>query len=143
MRKILIALALVAAGGCTKADNEPGPGGVTVGEARALDEAAEMIDDFLRAQMFFDGQREISAAFHRRIVGDEQAFLPVHAPDAGHHTGLTGHEAGVARLVGLKFVLSLGLFKLGLSGLPRRMSALPLGLADEALGQQVAAEVVV
>ncbi len=44
MRKILIALALVAAGGCTKADNEPGPGGVTVGEARALDEAAEMIE---------------------------------------------------------------------------------------------------
>ena len=44
MRKILIALALVSAGGCTKADNEPGPGGVTVGEARALDEAAEMVE---------------------------------------------------------------------------------------------------
>lgn len=31
--------------GCGKADNEPGPGGVTVGEARALDEAAQMLDE--------------------------------------------------------------------------------------------------
>lgn len=30
--------------GCGKGENEPGPGGVTVGEARALDEAAEMIE---------------------------------------------------------------------------------------------------
>ena len=29
---------------CGQADNDPGPGGVTVGEARALDEAAEMLD---------------------------------------------------------------------------------------------------
>ena len=43
----LIALALalaLALAGCGKADNEPGPGGVTMGEARALDEAAEMIE---------------------------------------------------------------------------------------------------
>lgn len=39
---VLIALALLAA--CGKADNEPGPGGVTVGEARALDEAAAMVE---------------------------------------------------------------------------------------------------
>lgn len=39
----LIAPLLLAA--CDKADNEPGPGGVTVGEARALDRAAEMIED--------------------------------------------------------------------------------------------------
>lgn len=39
---ITIALLLLAA--CGKADNDPGPGGVTVGEARALDEAAEMIE---------------------------------------------------------------------------------------------------
>ena len=31
-------------GGCGAADNDPGPGGVTVGEARALDEAAEIIE---------------------------------------------------------------------------------------------------
>jgi hypothetical protein len=29
---------------CGQADSDPGPGGVTVGEARALDEAAEMIE---------------------------------------------------------------------------------------------------
>jgi hypothetical protein len=38
----LAALTLLAA--CGPADNDPGPGGVTVGEARALDEAAEMLD---------------------------------------------------------------------------------------------------
>ncbi len=35
-------LSLVA---CGPAPNDPGPGGVTVGEARALDEAAEMLDE--------------------------------------------------------------------------------------------------
>lgn len=34
--------ALLAA--CGSSDNDPGPGGVSVGEARALDEAAEMLD---------------------------------------------------------------------------------------------------
>ena len=38
------ALALLALAGCGKADNAPGPGEVTVGEARALDEAAEMLE---------------------------------------------------------------------------------------------------
>lgn len=40
--------AAVAAGllvaSCGPGDNDPGPGGVTIGEARALDEAAEMLD---------------------------------------------------------------------------------------------------
>ncbi|WP_394658221.1 hypothetical protein [uncultured Novosphingobium sp.] len=31
-------------GGCKKADDAAGPGAKTVGEARALDEAAQMID---------------------------------------------------------------------------------------------------
>ena len=43
-RRALPALALAALAGCGPADTDPGPGGVTVGEARALDEAAEMID---------------------------------------------------------------------------------------------------
>jgi hypothetical protein len=38
----LAVFALLAA--CSAADNDPGPGGVTVGEARALDEAAEMLE---------------------------------------------------------------------------------------------------
>ena len=44
MRRVLPLAVLLAAVGCGKSDNEPGPGGVTVGEARALDEAAEMIE---------------------------------------------------------------------------------------------------
>ncbi len=46
MRAALAAATLLPAalclGGCQK-DSDPGPGGVTVGEARALDEAAEML----------------------------------------------------------------------------------------------------
>jgi len=34
----------LALAGCGAGDNDPGPGGVTVGEARALDEAAEMLE---------------------------------------------------------------------------------------------------
>jgi hypothetical protein len=30
---------------CGQGENEPGPGAVTVGEARALDEAAEMLEE--------------------------------------------------------------------------------------------------
>jgi hypothetical protein len=44
MRRSLTLLAVLALAACGKADNAPGPGGVTVGEARALDEAAEMIE---------------------------------------------------------------------------------------------------
>lgn len=48
MRKIgvlMIALAgLAAAAGCSRTDNEPGPGGVTVSEAKALDDAAAMLE---------------------------------------------------------------------------------------------------
>lgn len=36
---------LVALGACGKADTDPGPGGVTMGEARALDKAAAMLDE--------------------------------------------------------------------------------------------------
>jgi hypothetical protein len=36
---------LVLLAACSPADNDPGPGGVTVGEARALDEAAAMIEE--------------------------------------------------------------------------------------------------
>jgi len=39
-----VAVALAIAG-CGSGDDDPGPGGVTVGEARALDEAAEMLDE--------------------------------------------------------------------------------------------------
>lgn len=43
--KTLFALAACALlGACGQSDTDPGPGGVTVGEARALDQAAEMLD---------------------------------------------------------------------------------------------------
>jgi hypothetical protein len=42
---LILALApLFMLAACEKPDNAPGPGGVTMGEARALDEAAQMID---------------------------------------------------------------------------------------------------
>ncbi|MFA7603589.1 MAG: hypothetical protein WCY29_11330 [Novosphingobium sp.] len=48
MRALLTPIALMplvlSLAACGPADNDPGPGGVTVGEARALDEAAEMIE---------------------------------------------------------------------------------------------------
>lgn len=39
-----LAAALLLAG-CGPNDTDPGPGGVTAGEARALDEAAEILDE--------------------------------------------------------------------------------------------------
>ena len=41
---ILTSAALVLVAGCSRTDNEPGPGGVTVSEAKALDDAAEMLE---------------------------------------------------------------------------------------------------
>ena len=40
----IAAIALLCAAGCSRTDNEPGPGGVTVSEAKALDDAAEMLE---------------------------------------------------------------------------------------------------
>ena len=45
----LPAAALFLLTACGSADNEPGPGGVSVGEARALDEAGEMASDTVEA----------------------------------------------------------------------------------------------
>ena len=39
----LVALSLMLVG-CGPGENDPGPGGVTVGEAKALDDAAAMLD---------------------------------------------------------------------------------------------------
>jgi hypothetical protein len=59
MRIVLSSAALLALAACGKADNDPGPGGVTVGEARALDEAAEMLG---QRRMPADALAEPSAA---------------------------------------------------------------------------------
>ncbi|HEY9579851.1 MAG TPA: hypothetical protein VIR65_08290 [Rhizorhapis sp.] len=42
-RSIILAC-LLALPSCGSNDNDPGPGGVTVGEAEALNQAAEMLD---------------------------------------------------------------------------------------------------
>jgi hypothetical protein len=44
MRTIVLSGVLLLLAACGERDTDPGPGGVTVGEARALDEAAEMIE---------------------------------------------------------------------------------------------------
>lgn len=44
-RNRCLLLAVLALSACGKSDSDPGPGGVTVGEARALDEAAAMLDE--------------------------------------------------------------------------------------------------
>ncbi len=43
VRRLAPALALLLIGGCSS-DSDPGPGGVTKGEARQLDAAATMLD---------------------------------------------------------------------------------------------------
>jgi len=45
MRNLVALIALAALAACGKSDSDAGPGGVTVGEARALDEAAEILDE--------------------------------------------------------------------------------------------------
>lgn len=44
MKRITTIIAMLLLAACSPADNDPGPGGVTVGEARALDDAAEMLE---------------------------------------------------------------------------------------------------
>lgn len=44
MRKPTCLLIVVLAAGCGQRDTDPGPGGVTVAEAKALDQAAEMLE---------------------------------------------------------------------------------------------------
>lgn len=43
-RTVLLAACLASASACSRTENEPGPGGVTVSEAKALDQAAEMLE---------------------------------------------------------------------------------------------------
>lgn len=44
MKRIAAFTLVLLLAACGASDNDPGPGGVTVGEARALDEAAEMLE---------------------------------------------------------------------------------------------------
>jgi hypothetical protein len=42
--------------------------------------------DLLRAQVLFDSDREVGAALHGGIVGDDDALPPRHPTDAGNDT---------------------------------------------------------
>lgn len=44
VKGLWLAGAVLALAGCEKPDNAPGPGGLSIGDARALDEAARAID---------------------------------------------------------------------------------------------------
>ena len=55
------AAAALALAGCGN-DNDPGPGGVTVGEARALDEAAEMLEQQRLPDQALSSEGEAPAA---------------------------------------------------------------------------------
>ncbi|KWV85103.1 hypothetical protein PFLmoz3_05251 [Pseudomonas fluorescens] len=48
---------------------------------------AVLLGDGLGAQVFFNGQRVIGAAFDRGIVGHNHAFDAFHPADAGNHPG--------------------------------------------------------
>lgn len=45
MKNIFGIIVIAGLAACGPAPNDPGPGGVTVGEAKALDEAAKMLDE--------------------------------------------------------------------------------------------------
>ena len=47
---------------------------------------AVLTGNLLRPQMLLDRDRIVGAALHGRIVGNDHAFAPAHAPDAGHDT---------------------------------------------------------
>ena len=64
MRNFVPAAALLGLllAGCSRTDNEPGPGGVTVSEAKALDDAAEMLESRDSAPAAADQAPESDAA---------------------------------------------------------------------------------
>lgn len=62
-RAALVLLGPLTLSACGQQDTDPGPGGVTVAEARALDEAAEMLDERrLPVEQLEDGDVEAEAA---------------------------------------------------------------------------------
>lgn len=74
----LTALALLSAlTACGPSDNDPGPGGVTVGEARALDEAAAMIDE---------RQTPAEVLAQQPATGAEPVAEPAQAPEPERET---------------------------------------------------------
>ena len=67
-----VAVTMLAAG-CSRTDNEPGPGGVTVSEAKALDDAAQAMKDSDAAMKkgdwsaYGDAQKQLQEALNKAI----------------------------------------------------------------------------
>lgn len=58
--RLIVLVCLLALPSCGSNDNDPGPGGVTIGEAEALNQAAEMLDERLAGNASEDGMLENS-----------------------------------------------------------------------------------
>ena len=61
MKIMFIAMMATGLAACGPAPNDPGPGGVTVGEAKALDEAAEMLDERNAPPQSIENQKTVPA----------------------------------------------------------------------------------
>ena len=84
-----IAIGTVLVSACSASDNDPGPGGVTVGEARALDEAAEMIEQRrLPADVLAEEELASESAANEGTAGENAAGKTAgNEPNTGQNTG--------------------------------------------------------
>ena len=85
----LLALGTVLVSACSPSDNDPGPGGVTVGEARALDEAAEMIEQRrIPADVLAEEELASESAANEGTAGENAAGKTAgNEPNTGQNTG--------------------------------------------------------
>ena len=88
------AIGTVLVTACSPSDNDPGPGGVTVGEARALDEAAEMIEqrripaDVLAEKELASESAASEATASEATAGENAAGATAgNEPNTGQNTG--------------------------------------------------------
>ena len=83
MRKLVIGAAALLLAGCGPTDTDPGPGGVTVGEARALDQAADMLDE----QRLLRLVRAIGLDIHGLAVTQRHAIANRNLPQFSRFLG--------------------------------------------------------
>ena len=85
----LLALGTVLVSACSPSDNDPGPGGVTVGEARALDEAAEMIEQRrIPADVLAEEELASESAASEGTAGENAVGATAgNEPNTGQNTG--------------------------------------------------------
>ena len=90
----LLAIGTVPVTACSPSDNDPGPGGVTVGEARALDEAAEMIEQRrIPADVLAEEELASESAANEGTAGENAAGKTAGGATAGNEPN-TGQNTG-------------------------------------------------